>query len=98
MTSQQDISPEQEQVLRGQAVRRLKKRRDFYGHLVVYLLVNGFLIGIWVLTSPHAFFWPAFVIGAWGIGLLMNAWDVFGRQEIDEDRIRQEMERLQHHQ
>ena len=35
-------------------------------------------------------------MGAWGIGLLANAWDVYGRQEIDEQRIRREMDRLQH--
>lgn len=83
------------QELRARAVKRLRKRRDFYGHLVIYVLVNGFLIGIWAITG-QGFFWPAFVLGAWGIGLLANAWDVFGRQDIDERRIRREMDRLQH--
>src|SRR5436190_23447535 len=36
-----DATPEQ--VAREQALRHLKKRRDFRGHLVVYLLVNAFL-------------------------------------------------------
>ncbi|MGE5133031.1 MAG: 2TM domain-containing protein [Gemmatimonadota bacterium] len=83
------------QELRARAVKRLRKRRDFYGHLVIYILVNGFLVGIWAITG-QGFFWPAFVLGAWGIGLLANAWDVFGRQDIDERRIRREMDRLQH--
>ncbi len=83
------------QELRARAVKRLRKRRDFYGHLVIYILVNGFLIGIWAITG-QGFFWPAFVLGAWGIVLLANAWDVFGRQDIDERRIRREMDRLQH--
>lgn len=83
------------QELRARAVKRLRKRRDFYGHLVIYILVNGFLAGIWAITG-QGFFWPAFVLGAWGIGLLANAWDVFGRQDIDERRIRREMDRLQH--
>jgi hypothetical protein len=29
-------------------------------------------------------------------GLVMNAWDVFCNDEFDDERIRREMERLQH--
>lgn len=94
MNGQDDLA--QEHMLHDLAVRRLKKRRDFYTHLVVYLAVNGFLVLIWALTT-QGFFWPAFVMGAWGIGLLANAWEVFGRQDISEERVRREMERLQHH-
>ncbi len=93
MTDQIEI---QDQELRKQAVRRLKKRRDFYGHLIIYVLVNGFLVGIWALTGMPGFFWPGIVMGAWGIGLVANAWDAFGRQEINEQRIRREMNRIQH--
>jgi 2TM domain len=43
-----------EQVLRDRAVRQLKKQRDFRGHLLVYLLVNAFLVAIWAITG-HGF-------------------------------------------
>lgn len=92
MTTQEE-STRQQQALRDRAVKRLKKRRDFYGHLLIYVLVNGFLVIIWALTG-QGFFWPGVVLGAWGIGLLANAWEVFGRQ-IDEERIQREMQRLQ---
>lgn len=92
MTTHEDLTREQE-ALRQRAVRQLKKRRDFYGHLVVYVLVNGFLVGVWALTT-QGFFWPAFVMGAWGIGLLANAWDVFARRDIGEEQIQREMKRL----
>ena len=36
--------------LRDLAIRRLKKRRDFHGHLLFYLLVNTFLVVIWAAT------------------------------------------------
>jgi 2TM domain len=85
-----------EQVLRDKAVRQLKKKRDFYGHLLVYALVNGFLVVIWAITS-HGFFWPVFPIVGWGIGVVLNAWDVYGRRDIDEDQIQREMERLGKH-
>jgi 2TM domain-containing protein len=85
-----------EQVLRDKAVRQLKKKRDFYGHLLVYALFNGFLVVIWAITS-HGFFWPVFPIVGWGIAVALNAWDVYGRRDIDEDQIRREMERLSKH-
>ena len=84
-----------EEMLRERAVKRLKKRRDFSGHLLVYLLVNAFLVVIWALTDVHGYFWPVFPIVGWGIGVVMNAWDVFRNEDFDEQRIRREVERLQ---
>ena len=82
--------------LRERAVRRLKKRHDFHGHLLVYVLVNTFIVVIWALTNDHGFFWPVFPIVGWGIGVVMNAWDVYRGDEVDETEIRREMDRLQH--
>ena len=55
--------------------------------------VNGFVVLIWALTGSAGFFWPVFPIAAWGIGLVMNAWDVYWRREITEQDIQHEMER-----
>jgi hypothetical protein len=85
---------DREQELRDKAVRRLKKQRDFRSHLLVYVLVNTLLVVIWVMTDPHGFFWPVFPIAGWGIGVIMNAWDVYGHQEITEEDIHREMDRL----
>jgi hypothetical protein len=74
-------------------VQRLKKRRDFHAHLLVYALVNGFVVGIWAITGSAGFFWLVFLMAAWGIGLVMNAWDVYGRREITEHDIQHEIER-----
>lgn len=88
---------ETELALRQQAIRRLKKRRDFYGHVLVYVLVNAFIVVIWALTrGPATIFWPVFPIVGWGIGVAMNAWDVFYSQDFGEERIRREMDHLQH--
>jgi hypothetical protein len=78
---------------RDRAVRQLKKRRDFRGHLFIYLLVNAFVVAIWALTDDHGFFWPVFVIGGWGIGLVMNAWDVYWRRDITEGDIQRQIRR-----
>jgi len=79
--------------LREAAVTRLRKKRDFGMHVLVYLLVNGFLVVIWAVTGAD-FFWPIFPIAGWAIGLAANAWDVYGRRPISESEIQREMERL----
>jgi len=85
---------DREQVLRDKAVKQLKKERDFRGHLLVYVLVNAFLVVIWAISDRHGFFWPVFPVAGWGIGVIMNAWDVYGRHEITEEDVQREMDRL----
>jgi hypothetical protein len=80
--------------LRERALKRLKKRRDFGAHLLVYVLVNGFIVVIWAVTSHGGFFWPIFPMVGWGIGVVMNAWDVYRGDEFSEADINREIERL----
>ncbi|HJU97602.1 MAG TPA: 2TM domain-containing protein [Jiangellaceae bacterium] len=80
--------------LRERAIKRLKKQRDFKGHLLVYALVNAFLVLIWAMTNPDGFFWPVFPIVGWGIGVVLNAWDVYQDDEFADEEIRKEMEHL----
>jgi hypothetical protein len=87
------VTDTREQTSRDRAVQQLKKRRDFRGHLLVYVLVNALLVVIWSLADDHGFFWPVFPIGAWGIGLVMNAWDVYWRRDITEEDIQREIKR-----
>jgi hypothetical protein len=80
--------------LRERALKRLKKRRDFHGHLLVYTLVNAFLVVIWAVTTPGGFFWPIFPLVGWGIGVVMNAWDVYFAQDFTEEDIHREIEHM----
>jgi 2TM domain len=82
-----------EDELREQAIQRLKKKRDFKTHLVIYFVVNVFLVAIWAVTGA-GFFWPVFPILGWGIGVVANGWDVYGRKPISEEEIRREADRL----
>jgi 2TM domain len=91
MTDQQLPSVDQDR--RDRAIARLKKRRDFGAHLFVFLVVNGFLIGVWAFTGA-GFFWPVFPMFLWGIGLVLNVWDVYWRRPVSEDQVRREMERM----
>lgn len=77
---------------REEAIGRLKAKRDFRTHLVVYVLVNAMLIAIWALSGA-GFFWPIFPILGWGVGLALNAYDVYLKKPISEEDIRAEMQR-----
>lgn len=88
-----EVAPRNEQELREQAVSRLKKKRDFRGHVFIYVAVNAVLVVIWAVTGS-GFFWPIFPILGWGIGVAANAWDVYGRKPISEEEIQHETERL----
>lgn len=81
--------------LRERAIKQIKKRREFQTHLLVYVLVNGMLVGIWALNSPGAFFWPLFSIVGWGIGMILHGWDVYFANEPGEAQIQRMMGQLQ---
>lgn len=84
-------SPDDE--LRRRAVQRLRKRADFRTHVFIYLLVNGLLVVVWAILGT-SLFWPIFPMVGWGIGLAANAWDVYRRDPVTEERIQREMSRL----
>ena len=77
---------------REAARQRLQVRRDFSGHLVAYLVVNAFLVAIWAMTGA-GYFWPAWVLCSWGIGLVLHAWDAFVRRPITESDVDAEVRR-----
>lgn len=65
------------QVQRNDKLWKLAKRRaEFKKHLLVYLVINIFLWGIWLISGAKIgggyFPWPAFVSFGWGIGLAFN--------------------------
>lgn len=81
----------------ARARRRVKKTRDFYEHLVLYIAVNLILFGINMLFSPDSlwFYWVTFF---WGIGVVLHGFGVyvegriFGR-DWEEKKIREFLER-----
>lgn len=79
-------------VLRLCALGRLKRRRNFFTQLVVYVAVDALLVVVWAFGNRN-FFWPIFVIVGWGILAAANASRVF-RSDDDEDKIRREMDAL----
>lgn len=80
---------------RDAAIARLKAKREFMTHLMAYVAVNGFLVIVWWLTSGNnsGYFWPAWVMAGWGIGLVMHAWETW-RRPISETAIQRQMEKM----
>ena len=78
--------------LRERALVSLRKKREFLSHLLLYLIVNAFLVGIWAMTGG-GYFWPIWSILGWGIGVFFHGWDVYARPP-SEERVRREMDRL----
>lgn len=77
---------------REQARQRVEARRNLLTNFVAYLVVNAFLVGVWAL-SGRGYFWPVWIIGGWGVGIVMHAWDVYGRRPITESDIDAELAR-----
>ncbi|MBP1632625.1 MAG: hypothetical protein H6Q11_913 [Acidobacteria bacterium] len=77
---------------RESAIKRLKAKREFWQHVVIYVLVNSLLVVIWAVTNEGTYFWPMWPLLGWGIGLAMHAWDTF-RRPISEEAIRKEMDK-----
>jgi len=75
---------------REEARKRVQERRDFSSHLVAYGVINAFLIGVWAFTGA-GYFWPAWVLAGWGIGLVLHGWNVFFRRPVTEADIDEEI-------
>ena len=76
----------------AQARKRVMERRDFGSHLVTYVVINTFFISIWALTGG-GYFWPAWILGCWGMGLVLHAWETFVRKPVTEADVEAELER-----
>ena len=82
--------------LRTRAEARVKAREDFRIHLLIYVLVNGFLWVTWFTSDrTPGLPWPAFASIGWGIGLVAHWWTVYGVDDARrEAAIQEEMRRL----
>jgi hypothetical protein len=46
-------------------------------HGATYVLVNLFLVGVWLATGAH-YFWPIWPIMGWGLALALQGWFTYG--------------------
>ena len=79
---------------RDAAIHRLQAKRVFRVSLLAYLSATSLLVILWMITrDPGTFFWPAWLILPWGIGLIIQGWILSGpvRGPFTEDDIKREV-------
>jgi hypothetical protein len=81
------------------AIKRIQAKNGFTIHLLVYLAINTISVVSWALTEagkpfPAGFFWPIFLIAAWGVGLVIHGYSVYRGNAYTEARIQREMKQL----
>ncbi len=89
-------SSKTESDLRDIAKKSIKKKRDAWQFLVVYVVVNSGLSIIWSMNGG-GFFWPGWVMFGMGIGLVLAFFDAYAksfRAQIMESDIDAEIARL----
>ncbi len=70
--------------------------RGFYGHLIIFVIINILLFAINIIQGVH-YLWFYWVTIFWGIGLCMHAFSVYGRPRIfgrewEEKKIKEIMD------
>lgn len=96
-TTGQPLPTPTDEELRAVAIKRVKAKRDFRGHLYVYLVVNIGLWTIWIIDSvanQWEFPWPIIPTFFWGLFVLGQANDVYRRDPLREDAVQREIEQL----
>ena len=80
-----------------QAQKKVREIKDFYQHLIVFILVSIILIVINLMTSP-GYLWFAWCLMGWGIGLVLHGLAVFNlppffNKDWEERKIREILEK-----
>ncbi len=84
-----------EQTRYEDAKKRVGEIKEFYQHLITYVVVNAALFVINMLTSPQ-YLWFVWPLAGWGIGVALHALTVFGRfwgKGWEDRKIRELMEK-----
>ncbi len=75
------VQQNDEAEVRSRAEKTVAARIGFHRHLASYIIINTFIILIWVivgLTSKTWWPWFVFPLIGWGIGLAFHAFNTYG--------------------
>jgi hypothetical protein len=85
----------EEDDFRAEAIQRIKRKRDFVGHVVIFLVINAGLWVVWAVDEADTDdLWPAWVTGIWLVILVLDAFKVYGERPISHRQIEEEMRRM----
>jgi hypothetical protein len=77
---------------RERARIRVEKKHKLRADFGAYVVINLALVVAWALTG-FGYFWPGWILGIWGVFLLLDAWNVYYRRAVTEDEIDEELHR-----
>jgi 2TM domain len=69
---------------------QIQRFRDFSSHLLGYVVINALFVLIW-LSQGQGFFWPAFPLVGWGLGLSFQHFNMVLRGQITDEEVRHKM-------
>ena len=72
------------------ARKRIERKRKLRGDLVGYVVVNSFLVIAWAITGA-GYFWPGWVLGGWGMLLLLDLLSFYYGKPLTEADVDQEL-------
>ena len=80
------------------AKKKVKAKKEFYGHLISFVSTMVFLLIINLLTSP-GYLWVVWPLLGWGIGLVSHYFSVFGffgmgTDDWEEQEIQKEISKI----
>ena len=88
-----------EEEIYKEAEKRVKAKRDFYKHLVIYVVVNIMLVIIWAFAAGRGHPWFLWPLGFWGLGIIFNFFDAFvWVKKRDKGAIEKEVEKIKREQ
>ena len=87
--------PTKEEQIYEEARLRVKARKDFYGNLIAWAIVNVILIVIWLLFNYGGYPWFLWPLCIWGAFVIINYIRVFViKQQSDRSAIEKEVEKI----
>ena len=75
-----------------QARSRVERKHRLRSDAVAYVVINVALVITWAATG-FGDFWPGWVMGIWGVFLVLDAWNVYYRPSVTDDDIARELHR-----
>jgi hypothetical protein len=87
-----------EEEIYQEAQRRIKSKSKFYKDLMAYVFINTGLFLIWYFVAGRGYPWFLWVLGVWGLFLLLDFFDAFvwqirmGKNAVEKEaaKIRKE--------
>jgi hypothetical protein len=57
---------------------------------MAYVVIKAFLVVVCAITGL-GYFWPGWVLGVWGMFLILSAWDLYFRRDVTDEEVEREL-------